>query len=207
MNPREPHLYVPSRSAAGCALFGAAATLVISLFALNNLARAPLSVSGFASMLWLGLCALYTGVGLKASGGLAGLARGALHLFSRVEFVALDGAGHLHHGFVLWGQEFTRASVPLNSLTSVRWSPGQASSMTGEDMDDWSVAIWFRDEELEPDPWGDSLWILGSQEPAPDASLIGERLIAFLRQSGCGLRRDSECGYLVVRPPELRKQR
>lgn len=194
----ESRLYVPSRRAAGCALFGGGATLVLCLLALNNLARAPLSVGGVASVLWLGLVALYTAGGLVACGGLAGLARGALHLFSRVEFVGLNGAGDLQHGFVLWGQEFTLDSAPLGSLSSVRWSPGQASSMTGEDMDDWSVTLWFQGEELEPRPWSDSPWLLGSQGPGRATSRVGERLVAFLRRSGCGLRRDSEREYLVV---------
>jgi hypothetical protein len=189
-----PHRFLFSGpGGGGCALVVGAIVLVVSFLAVENLLREPFSLQGTASALWLGLVGLSLASCAQEEKGARGALKRLLSCFSQVHFVELDESGALRRGFRLWAAEVTLDSLPLEALASIRWSQGQASAMTGRDMDDWSVLLWFEFGGLARD----QLWILGPQQALPGAEEIGERAVAFLRGCGLGLRRESQRGYVI----------
>lgn len=185
---------------AGCATVAGLVTLGVSALAIGNLVSLPLlSLPGGASILWLGLVALSLW-SLTQDQGVTAALRSLLSCFGSVHFVEV-AEGRLRHGFGLLGREFTLQALPGSALASLSWSTGQASSMVGEDMDDWSVVLWFRFDERSGPPasWGrEELWLLGPQQAKSKADELGLRLVAFLRRQGVGLRREAERSFAVA---------
>lgn len=69
-------------------------------------------------------------------------------------------------GFQLFGRRFIQRRIELAKVESVEWTPGQATSMAGRDMDDWLVGLWFD----HVDPAGK---IEGSRKPDQDLHTVG----------------------------------
>ncbi len=94
-------------------------------------------------------------------------------------------------GYELWGRRFRYLSVQANRIRSVECSLGQASSMTGTDMNDWHVCVWFRAEHQSPRSSGIerngewlSLHIVGTQGPKQAIAEFGLAVVSFMERAG-----------------------
>jgi hypothetical protein len=86
---------------------------------------------------------------------------------------------------------YVKLDIEAERLESVEWRPGQATSMTGHDMKDWHVALWYdhRDSEKstthhmlrKPDQ---DVYIVGEAMPKEDAAALGTAFVSFLRAGG-----------------------
>ena len=54
-----------------------------------------------------------------------------------------DGSSEFRLSYQLLGCRFQYFTIPVNKVNKVNWSAGQASGMTGRDMDDWHVFLKF----------------------------------------------------------------
>ncbi|MBK1790039.1 hypothetical protein [Persicirhabdus sediminis] len=104
------------------------------------------------------------------------------------------GQPSVRFGYELFGRRFYERTIPLDRIESVEWSPGQATSMAGRDMKDWSVALWYDHGDPEkskkqhmlrkPDQ---DVYIVGPSRPKEDTAALGEDFLAFLRATGSTL--------------------
>ena len=109
-----------------------------------------------------------------------------------------NGKRQLRYGFAFLGMSFDYLRVDLDGINSIRWSPGQATHMSGRDCNDWSVALrsqsahihttierWDRD-----DP--EQIEIVGLTGKKSDAEDLGRLLIEMLESSGLQFKPDFE---------------
>ena len=94
-------------------------------------------------------------------------------------------------GYELWGRRFKYLSVQAARVRSVQCSLGQASSMTGIDMNDWCVCVWFRAEQQSPRSSGVerngewlSLHIVGTQGLKQPIAEFGLAVESFMELAG-----------------------
>lgn len=94
-----------------------------------------------AAVLWLLLVCYSAVIGLADMGGIGASVRGILGAFSWNQFLEVvaqeSGRRVMRHGFRLFGLPLYYRKVPLDRITLVKWSTGQATSLAGRDMNDW----------------------------------------------------------------------
>jgi hypothetical protein len=139
-------LILPAEDSRGCSLIIYAIVVVFGLMAIHNVL---IWLAVIPSVIWL----LFIGyfivseckrVGIRTY--LANIAgRLAPHHFLEHDDDDLSGREVVRYGFTLFNHDVTQWQLPICDITAVEWSAGQASGMTGRDMDDWHVFIWFRD--------------------------------------------------------------
>ena len=119
----------------------AAAAPVVSLWL-----AAPYFWLGLAaSILWLFLVAQNLWYSCKSAGGLRryviDIVAGVYgKLFAEISTASPQA---LELGVYLAGRRFVQQTIPLDSIETVEWSTGQATSMAGRDVNDWHVCLWF----------------------------------------------------------------
>jgi hypothetical protein len=109
-------------------------------------------------------------------------------MFSRDHMVDLDIERRVvRFGYRLLGRYYYYIHIPLNAITSVGWSSGQATDQAGYDMRDWTVAIWFRAGESVPKRLyahnGENLYITNPSSPKEQAEAHGLQLVKFLQEA------------------------
>lgn len=117
----------------------------------------------------------------------------------------------IRFGYELFGRSFYQKEIEFGHIESVEWSPGQATSMAGHDMKDWSIALWYAQGDPErgekhhllrkPDQ---NVYIVGSLRPKEDASTLGTELVSFLNGIGVFFV-ESEEDNVYVREPRRPK--
>lgn len=121
-----------------------------------------------------------------------------LGAFARQQFVWAfpTGTGHteIRFGYQIFGMRRFYFVIPADRIESVNWSTGQASHMSGRDMDDWSVAVWYDhgDPALsqkhkswrKPDQ---EVHIVGLTGSKSEVAASGHAFLNFLRESGVRL--------------------
>jgi hypothetical protein len=108
-------------------------------------------------------------------------------LFGRF-FIEVDSIGEskeVHFGFELAGQSFIKRTVSIARIKSVEWSPGQATSMAGRDMNDWSVSVRFDSDD--PQKRHNLIEVLGPSVARVQTETLGLAVVEFLRNSGVEL--------------------
>ena len=104
-------------------------------------------------------------------------------------------------GFTLFGRDFNHLQIRRAKLASVEWSPGQATSLAGHDMNDWDVSVWY-------DCKGSKRWFsasdyreeavhgVGPAGQKHEAAALGAALVDFFRSAGIELHpTKSECAF------------
>ena len=114
----------------------------------------------------------------------------AAHHF--VETASLHGDDMVRFRFTLLGINFNQLEIRRAKLASVVWSSGQATSMAGHDMNDWSVAVWYNLK-------GSKRWAsassygeearhgVGPVGPKHEVAALGASLVDFFRSAGIEL--------------------
>ena len=151
-----------------------------------------------ASLLWLFLVAFFTLQSCKDAGGLRRYALDIVagvcgRLFAEINTTPPEA---LELGVYLLGRRFVQQTIPLDSIESVEWNTGQATSMAGHDMNDWHVWIWFahndpaESQKRRKRGWQkaeQSLYGVGPSGPKAETEALGLSLVAFLRAAGADL--------------------
>jgi hypothetical protein len=102
-------------------------------------------------------------------------------------------------GFTLLGRDFDRLQIRRATLTSIQWSSGQATSLAGHDMNDWSVVV----RHNRKGPRGtivsdhhEDVEIVGPDGPKHEAAALGTSLVDFFRSAGIELHpMKNKCGF------------
>lgn len=110
--------------------------------------------------------------------------------FARRQFaeVAKDNSGRMIvcFGYVLFSRHFYLLKVRGDGIKTIDWGPGQAASMTGKDMNDWHVALWFNPDcaiwNRKTHKLG--IYIIGLHGPKDQTETFGNAFIDFLRNAG-----------------------
>jgi hypothetical protein len=180
--------------------------LFFVLVALLNLTRGEGLI---ASLLWLTLVTAVSWTACREAGGLRRF------LINRVAVLGWpfmeSGApetGNIRVGFQFAGRRFIQRRVSLNRIKAVEWTTGQATSMSGRDMNDWTVWLWFEDHDpvraegrrkwlgrnAEQDLYG-----IGPSARKDRAEALGLSVVNFLREAGVDLITDSKSSACFVR--------
>lgn len=197
--PPDPRLPLPPDGSAcggGCAIVFVGAFVALAVDNLVNPAGiAAFAVCGaVASGLWLALVAFCLVVAVW-SAGLWGSVVAVLGAFSLRHFAdahRTDDGTVIGFGYQLFGRAFYYLRVTPEQITSVDVSTGQATAHAGRDMNDWSVALWYRVEGAPAfGPWpgarNDEVYIVGGAGPRAEAAEWLAAVVAFLRAAGVNL--------------------
>ncbi len=144
----------------------------------------------------------------RQEGGFGQLLVHVLGNYSQKHFLQIetDSAGPIFsYGYHFFGGRFYYLRVALDGITSLSWSAGQGSHMSGRDLADWNVAIWFERSAtrtpLEPNfPKRDTdLKIVGMSGSRSEIDAFGNDIVQFLRSAGLALEPDAEGRKFVAR--------
>ncbi len=135
---------------------------------------------------------------------------GGLRLFI-INFLAMLSAHHFveiipQHGddlivrfrFTLLGHHFINLQIHRTELASVTWCSGQATSLAGQDMNDWQVHVSYDRKAKKRTSLSDyqPLHIVGPPGPKHEAAALGGSLVDFFRSAGIELHpMKKKCGF------------
>jgi hypothetical protein len=188
-----------------------AVVVSFTLLAVVNLCG---GVGLIASFIWLTLVTSTIWSASRREGGLRKFLISQIgDVFGRhfVEWDSIDAQrSDIHFGFELFGHRFLQKSILLDKIQSVEWSTGQATSMAGRDMNDWTVWVWFdRDDpvraeaqrkcRLKPDQ---DLYGVGPADGKERTEALGLSFISFLRSAGLDLIQSATTTCFVRRTGE-----
>jgi hypothetical protein len=95
----------------------------------------------------------------------------------------------IRFGYELFGHRFIQLVVKTDTIESVEWDKGQASGMTGRDMNDWSVYLWFdHNDPAKRKSWSrkqdQEIYVVGPSRRWEDTDAFGRSFVDFLRAAG-----------------------
>ncbi|NUM34634.1 MAG: hypothetical protein HUU50_08825 [Candidatus Brocadiae bacterium] len=170
--------------------------IIVGLIALslNNLYN---QVAVLPSFLWLIMIVSILVFGSVEQGAWAFLTNilGAFAFEHFLEIAETDvNLRKLCFGFRIIGIRVIQKSLDLKNVKMLQWSPGQATSIAGKDMNDWSVVIWFGHDnhtyensqkaQLNPDQ---DLYILGPARAKEITEVLGHEILAFIHRAGINM--------------------
>jgi hypothetical protein len=165
--------------------------LTIVVLALTNLIfwRSTSVLNLIASALWPTILILSHWQMYRDEGSLGNYLVNRLEPFASEHFTELQfqqkGSPLLCFGYRFAGRARYLLKVRIKGVTQLNWSAGQASALRGEDMDDWSVVLWFQKEHVVHNTaphYG--LRIIGPCGQLATAKALGGQFLGFLSQSG-----------------------
>jgi len=196
--PPVPRLPLPPDGGACGVVFAALFVGFFVALAVYNLiafGTVPMCACGtVASAVWLTLVAYCLALALWQV-GLWGSVVALLGPFSHRQFVDArhtDDGTVIGFGYQLFGRRFYYLRVTTDRITSVDMSSGQGTALAGRDMNDWSVALWYRDPTalarvLWPGSPSDEVYIVGPARAREETAELLAVVVAFLRAAGCDL--------------------
>jgi len=203
-----PHPEMTIPSSRGETLWTGFLSLIVVVFAILAVLNLANRVAIIPSVIWLLIVSWILWSGWRDAGGIRRCFCDWIAIFAGRRFAmsANDDAGQpsVRFGYELFGRRFYERTIPLYRIESVEWSPGQATSMAGHDMKDWSVALWYDHGDPEkskkhhmlrkPDQ---DVYIVGPSRPKEDTAALGEDFLSFLRAIGSTLLRgDTDSVYI-----------
>ena len=176
----------------GAAFFYSIPPALLAL-AVRNLFRfreLPLSAT-VASVIWIVFTVWCVWMSISMDGGFQRWSIARLGQIGAKHFVWIDRIEgeppRISIGFRRFGRRFFYESFPAVDLRKVRWSCGQASAMSRQEMADWSVVVSFHWTE-PPNKWWSHDYRgqcgFGFQGEKARIYDFGETLVAFLRRAG-----------------------
>lgn len=151
------------------------------------------------SMLWLVFIGFVVASEAKQHRGVGGVFVHLVgELFGRqfVDAPLIEGTPReIRFGFELFGRAFITRVELLDDIKKVGWSTGQATGITGRDMDDWSVFVWFNPKapssiEIGIKSGADFWTVIHAVGPARERSkteALGLEFLKFLEEAGVKL--------------------
>jgi hypothetical protein len=196
-DPPIPNLPLPPSGGCGCAAGCATALAGTVALAASNLA-APAggrfgACGAAASLVWLALVAFWLALAVWQV-GVCGSLVVVLGTLSRRQFADSRPAGDgvvIGFGYELLGRRFYYLRIAAEDVNSVDMSSGQATANAGHDMEDWSVAVWYRNPApsrfVFPGSRDDLVYIVGPPGPRGQTAERLAAVVAFLRAAGIDL--------------------
>jgi hypothetical protein len=170
--------------------------------------RATPTIALVASALWLLLVATMLAGACREAGGPHRLLLDAIGAIAGRHFVAIEredgGQPLVCFGWRRLGWRVYHIKIRSDGIESVSWNAGQASAMSGDDVDDWSVAVWFATASVATSARpvdrrsALSLHLVGPSGSHRRIAELGHVLVAFLRSAGLPLV-EAEGGAKFVR--------
>jgi hypothetical protein len=170
--------------------------LFFVLLAIANLCRGEGLI---ASVLWLALVTAMIWSGARDEGGLRAFLIARMGDLFGSRFVECEpvevGQNQIRFGFQLLGRRFVQKSIRLDKIESVEWKTGQLSGMSGRDMGDWQVWVWFdHDDPARAEArrkWHrkpeQDLYGVGPSGRKRRTEALGLSFVSFLRSAGADL--------------------
>ena len=166
--------------------------VALAIFNLTNFST--LTTFGvFAAIAWLALVAAVIWMFIHVD-GVRKFRVDFLGHYSRQHFVEAaqhqDGSTTICLGYHLFKRNWYYWNVKTSFIVSVNWSAGQATGMTGRDMKDWSVWMWYRDPDkpersTEFSPRANyDLYLVGPTRARDQTEQLGHQFVEFLRSAG-----------------------
>lgn len=177
-------LILPADGNRGCSLIILIIVVVFGLMALHNIL---IWLAVIPSVIWLLFIGYFIIGECKRVGVRTFLANvaGSLapHHFLDYGNDELSGQRIVRYGFTIFYHAITQWQLPVSKITAVEWSAGQASGMSGRDMNDWHVFVWYKaDESRVSRRPGESCYSLTPARPRSiteaDGKVIGDYLIS-----------------------------
>lgn len=190
-------LRVPTPGSAIASTLGYSLGLVLMLVAAGNLVyvhRIPTSAS-IASVLWLVIVSWIVISNLRDEGGIRQYVVNRLGAYSQHHFIRAtphDAANTISIGYVLFHRPLNFLTIGTTAISSISWDSGQATAMSGRDMNDWHVALWYRHIEgpqRRPFPGlrDEEIFIIGRSGARSTKEIVGKQLVEFLLSVGLEL--------------------
>ncbi len=121
--------------------------VIFSSFAVINLLN---QVGVIASVLWLIIASFISFSALKNIYDYVSIKYFLIDVFSfyaKKEFAIIESRKSkpsiVRFGYDFFGFQAFGFSIPIDKIKEVSWSSGQATAITGEDMNDWKVCVKF----------------------------------------------------------------
>ena len=168
---------------------GYALVLLFAVLAVLNLVHWDDSgiTSLLASVVWLAILGFSVAGMFESERGFSNFLSNRMEVFASDHFVQLEYDQEeplLIIGYRLGKTTRYSLKMKASGITRVGWSAGQGSSRTGQDLDDWSVVLWYEEGAPVLDTWNLGLRILGPEQAKEKAEALGQQLLHFLESSG-----------------------
>lgn len=163
-------------------------------------------VTTAASIIWVVFTVWCIWMSISMDGGIQRWSIARLGQFGPRRFVWIDRIEgkppRISIGFRLFDRRFFYDSFPVADLRQIRWSSGQATAMSRQEMCDWSVVVSF-DWTEPPSKWWSHDYrgqcAFGFQGEKARIYEFGETLVAFFRRAGIDFSVSADgCQYHVV---------
>jgi len=164
-----------------------------SLLAMFNLFN---RIAIIASSIWLIFITIMIWTACKKAGSLRNFLINRLGDMAGRQFVESTPQDaqpiEIRFGYQLFGHRFIQRTIALDKIESVEWCPGQATGMTGRDMKDWSVYLWFdHDDPTKRKKWSrkpdQDIYVVGPSKRWEDTDAFGRSFVGFLCAAGAVL--------------------
>jgi len=94
-------------------------------------------------------------------------------------------------GYYFWGMRFHIVEIPVDTIESLKWSKGQASSMAGHDANDWTITLWHHPQVRRypsfPGMRAAEPYCFGPPRPRQVTEALGHEFRNFLKSVGIQL--------------------
>jgi hypothetical protein len=173
-------------------------TLIVVFFAFLGIVNLCNQTALVSSSLWLVLVTVIVGSGSKRDGGFRQYLANCLGDLVGRRFV--DSISQkaqpteIRLGYKLLGYRVIQQSIAIDTIESIAWNTGQATAITGRDMNDWQVHLWVdhhdpdkseqKRKHRKPDQ---DVYIIGPSMRKDLAEILGLSLVFFLRAAGAKL--------------------
>jgi hypothetical protein len=145
--------------------------------------------------LWLAFVFFGVRSSIRSEGGIRQFLIRRVGVFACRHFAEIapgDGQKVLSFGYDWFGRRLYYIRIMAGAVRSVKWGAGQASSLSGRDMNDWHVIVWFEREQATTLDWNHvsrpkyGLHIVGPSQEKRKAEALGKNLAEFLHKRGLG---------------------
>jgi hypothetical protein len=147
-------------------------------------------VAVIPSLIWLAFITMILWTPIRQAGSFRRFLADCLgELIGRhfVEVVSVSTpVNEVRFGYELFGRRFIKQSIAIDAIESIHWSTGQASGMTGRDMNDWSVYLYL-DRDNPVNKPNRHIYVVGPARRKEITEAFGLSFVAFLRAAGAQL--------------------
>jgi hypothetical protein len=157
-------------------------------------------VAVIPSLFWLALITMILWTPIRQAGSFRRFLADCLgeligRHFAEVVSVSTQ-VNEVRFGYELFGRRFIKQSIAINGIESIHWSTGQASSMTGRDMNDWSVYMYL-DRDNPVNKPNRHFYTVSPARRKGITEAFGLSFVAFLRAAGAQLSDGETNNYFV----------
>lgn len=200
-------------------VYHAVMTMIVIVFFVLAVLNIVNRVALIPSCLWIAIVVMIVWIGIMNAGNLRAFLVNRLGDLVSQHFATVlqsdTESRVVLFGFKVLGWHFVMKSIFIDRIRTVYWGPGQASAMSGNDADDWSLWVGFEHRDpkqrekrrewcLNPDL---ELYGVGASTPRVEAEKLGLALIALLRSAGAVIAPTDKATAFACLTPEANENR